>query len=199
MKVLSIEMKVLHVLVKSKLNWVSDRQSTAECMCVFGRSPKTEMLSRTRWYRNCYNFSCLQYFNSKLGRMLCNSYSKRFCDFYIFPIVGIGAMNFQRQKTGNPLFFQGVFSLQKKWKNYLISIFINYTIWLMFLCRIWVPIMQGFPSRAFLKQRLSTQAPARKTYRRSSIRQQSRIYRGPAVKDAHSNEPSYLHVHAARF
>ena len=189
---------MLHVLVKSKLNWVSDRQSTAERMCVFGRSPKTEMLSRTRWYKNCYN-SCLQYFNSKFGRMLCNSYSKRFCDFYIFPIVGIGAVNFQRQKTGNPLFFQGVFSLQKKWKNYLISIFINYTIWLMFLCRIWVPIMQGFPSRAFLKQRLSTQAPARKPYLRSSIRQQPRRYRGPAVKDVHSNEPSNLHVRAVLF
>jgi len=41
--------------------------------------------------------------------MICNSYSKCFCDFYIFPIVGIGAINFQSQKTGNPPFFQGVF------------------------------------------------------------------------------------------
>ena len=157
------------------------------------------MLSRTRWYKNCYEFSLLQFFNSKLGRMLCNSYSKRFCDFYIFPNVGIGAINFQSQKTGNPPFFQGVFSLQKKWKNYLISIFINYTIWLTFLCWIWVSTVQGFPSRAFLKQRLPTKAPARKPHRRSSIRQQPRIYRGPAVKDAHSNEPSNLHVRVARF
>jgi len=60
--------------------------------------------------------------------MLCNSYSKRFCDFYIFPVVGIGTINFQSQKTDNPPLFQGAFSLQKKWKNYFISIFINYTI-----------------------------------------------------------------------
>ena len=77
-------------------------------MCVFGRSRKAEMLYRTRWYKNCHNFS-LQFFSSKLGRMLCNSYSKCFCDFYIFPIVGIGAINFQSQKTSNPPFFQGVF------------------------------------------------------------------------------------------
>jgi len=60
--------------------------------------------------------------------MLCNSYSNRFCDFYIFPIVGIGAKFFQSQKTDNPPLFQSVFSLQKKWKKYLISIFINYKI-----------------------------------------------------------------------
>ena len=83
-------------------------------MCVFRRSRKAEMLSRTRWYKNCYNFSSLQFFNSKLGRMICNSYSKRFCDFYIFPIVGIGAINFQSQKTGNPNFFQGVFLSPKE-------------------------------------------------------------------------------------
>ena len=141
----------------------SDRQSSAERMCVFGRSRKAEMLSRTRWYKNCYNFSSLQFFNSKLGRMLCNSYSKRFCDFCIFPIVGIGAKNFQSQKTGNPTFFQGVFSLQKKWKNYVITIFINYTIWLTFLCRIWVSIVQGFPSRTFLKQRLAHSSASPKT------------------------------------
>ena len=118
-------------------------------MCIFGRSRKAEMLSRSRWYKNCYNVSSRQFFNSKLGRMLCNSYSKRFCDFYIFPIVRTGATNFQSQKTGNPPFFQGVISIQKKWKNYLISIFINNTIWLTFLCRIWVSIVQGFPSRPF--------------------------------------------------
>ena len=78
-------------------------------MCVFERSRKAEMLSRTRWYKNCYNFSSLQFFNSKLGRVLCNSYSNRFCDFYISPIVGIGAIIFQSQKTGKPPFFHGVF------------------------------------------------------------------------------------------
>jgi len=43
---------VLYVLVKLKPNYqtelFSDRQSTAERMCVFGRSRKAEMLSRTR-------------------------------------------------------------------------------------------------------------------------------------------------------
>jgi len=74
-------------------------------MCVFGQSPKAEMLSRTRRYKNCYDFSCLQFFDSKLGKMLCNSYSNRFCDCYIFPIVGIGAINFKIQKTANPSLF----------------------------------------------------------------------------------------------
>jgi len=37
-------------------------------------------------------------------------------DFYIFPIVGVGAIYFQSQKTDNPPLFQGVFSHQKKWK-----------------------------------------------------------------------------------
>jgi len=60
--------------------------------------------------------------------MLCNSYSNDFCDFYIFPIVGIGVINFKIKETGNPSLFSGVFSLQKKWKNLFISIFINYTI-----------------------------------------------------------------------
>ena len=50
------------------------------------------------------------------------------CDFDIFPIVGIGAINFQSQTTDNPPLFQCVFFLQIKLKNYLISIFINYTI-----------------------------------------------------------------------
>jgi len=44
--------------------------------------------------------------------MLCSSYRKRFCDFCIFFVVGIGAINFQSKKTGNQPFFQGVFSLQ---------------------------------------------------------------------------------------
>ena len=130
MKVLRIETKQF-CTVQSNRNQIelfSDRQSTAERMCVFGRNPKAEMLSRTRLYKNYYNFSSLQFFNSKLGSVLCNSYSNRFCDVYVFPIVGIGAINFQSQKTGNPPLFSGVFSLQKKWKNFFISIFINYTI-----------------------------------------------------------------------
>jgi len=139
------------------------------------------MLSRTRWYKNCHNISSLQFFNSKPGRMLCNSCINRFCDFYIFPIVGIGAINFYNKKTGNPSFFSCVFSLQTKWKNYFISIFINYTIWLTFLWRICVSIVQGFPSRAFLKQRLAQSSTSTKTIPRSSIRQQPRIYRGPAI------------------
>jgi len=141
----------------------SDRQSTAERMFVFGRSRKAEMLSRTRWYKNCHNFSSLQFFNLKLGRIFCYSYSNRFCDFYIFPIVGIGAINFQNRKTGNLPLFLGVFSLQKKWKNFFISIFINYTIWLTFLWRVCVSIVQGFPSRAFLKQRLAHSSSSTKT------------------------------------
>jgi len=40
-----------------------------------------------------------------LVRMLCNSYSNRFRDFLIFPIVGIGTINFQSQKTANPPLF----------------------------------------------------------------------------------------------
>ena len=49
--------------------------------------------------------------------MLCNSYSKRFCDFYIFPIVGISAINFQSKKAGNPPFFQSVFFFPKEVEN----------------------------------------------------------------------------------
>ena len=66
-------------------------------------------------------------------------------------------------------------------------------MWLRFLCRICVSIVHGFPSRAFLKQRLATQAPARKPYRRSSIRQQPRIYRGPAV-DVFLSKSSRGHI-----
>jgi len=131
-------------------------------MCVFGWNRKAEMLSRTRWYKNCRNFASLQFFNSKLGRMLCNSYSNPFCDFYIFPIVGINATKFQSKKTGNPPLFSGVFSLQKKWKIFY-SIFTNYTIWLTFLWRICVSIVQGFPSRAFSKQRLAHSSARTKT------------------------------------
>jgi len=31
--------------------------------------------------------------------MLCNRFSIRFCGFYIFPIVGIGAMNFLKNQA----------------------------------------------------------------------------------------------------
>ena len=82
-------------------------------MLIFGRSRKAEMLSRIRWYINCYNFSSLQFFNSKLGRMLCNSYSNRFCDFYIFPNVGIGAINFQSKNRQSTL-VSGCFFLFKR-------------------------------------------------------------------------------------
>jgi len=71
MNVLNIETKVLYVLVKSKPNWVIQPSAkTAQRMYVFGRSPKAEMLSRTRWYKNCYNFASLHFFYSQLGRML---------------------------------------------------------------------------------------------------------------------------------
>jgi len=88
MKVLRIKTKLCCTFQsnRNQTELFSDRQSTAECMCVFERSQKAEMLSRTRWYKNCHNFSSLQFFDSKLGRMLWNS---RFCDFYIFPVVGI--------------------------------------------------------------------------------------------------------------
>jgi len=45
----------------------------------------------------------------------------------------------------------------------LISIFINYSIWLTFLCRIWVSIVQCFPSKVFLKQRLVHSSASAKT------------------------------------
>jgi len=87
-------------------------------MCVFGLSRKAEMLSRTKRYKNCHNFSFLQFFNSKLGIMLCNSYSNRFCGFYISPMVGIGAINFQSKKQAiHPCF--RVFFLSKRSGKFL--------------------------------------------------------------------------------
>ena len=85
------------------------------------------------------------------------------CDFYIFPIVGIGAVNFQSKKNRQSTLVFRCFSLQKKWKNFFISIFINYTIWLTFVWRICVSIVQGFPPRAFLKQRLAHSSASAKT------------------------------------
>jgi len=46
--------------------------------------------------------------------MLCNSYSNRSCDFYIFPIVGIGAMNFQSKKNSQSTFVLGCFFFPKE-------------------------------------------------------------------------------------
>ena len=50
MKVLSIETKQCCTFQsnRNQTELFSDRQSTTECMCVFGRSRKAEMLSRTR-------------------------------------------------------------------------------------------------------------------------------------------------------
>jgi len=42
--------------------------------------------------------------------MLCNSYSNRFCDFYIFPIVGTGEINFQSKNRQFTLVFGYFFS-----------------------------------------------------------------------------------------
>jgi len=46
--------------------------------------------------------------------MLCNSYSNRFCDFYNFPIVGIGAMNFQSKKNRQSTLVCGCFFSPKE-------------------------------------------------------------------------------------
>ena len=46
--------------------------------------------------------------------MLCNSYSNCFADFYIFPILGIGAINFSKQKNSQPTLVLGCyFSLKQ--------------------------------------------------------------------------------------
>ena len=119
-------------------------------MCVFGRSRKAEMLSRTRWYKNCHNFSSLHFFNSKLGRVLCNSYSNRVCGFYVFPIVGIGAINFQSQRTANPSLFSSVFSLRKKWKKFFDFDFhklhnmTNVVVQILYFFRAWFSIQSLF-------------------------------------------------------
>ena len=59
--------------------------------------------------------------------------------------------------------FSGVSFHQKKWKKFFNSIFVNYTTWLTFLWRNCVSIVQGFPSRAFLKQRLAHPSASTKT------------------------------------
>ena len=155
---------MLYVLVKSKPNWVIQRSAkAAECMCVFGRSRKAEMLSRTRWHKTVITLLFYNILMQNLTGCFVNSCRNRLCDFYIFPIVGIGAIHFQSKKTHNAPLFQGVFSLLKKLKSYVISILINCTVWLTFLCRIWVSIVQGFPSRDFSKQRLAHSSVTAKT------------------------------------
>jgi len=86
-----------------------------------------------------------------------------------------------KSKNRQSALVSGCFSLQKKWKNYLISIFINYTIWLRFCAEFGFLSCKVFRPEPFKNNALPTQAPAQKPYRRSSIRQQPRIYRGPAV------------------
>jgi len=46
--------------------------------------------------------------------MLCNSYSKRFCDFYIFPVVVIGAIKFQSKKNRQSTLVFGCFFSPKE-------------------------------------------------------------------------------------
>jgi len=86
--------------------------------------------------------------------MLFNSYSNRFCNFYIFPIVGMGAINFQSQKTANPPFLRCYCSPKEVEKFFDFDFRKPHNV-LTFLCRIGISIMQGFPSRTFLKQRLA--------------------------------------------
>jgi len=148
--------------IEPKLSYLAIGKAQLNAWAFSDGLKKQKCCPLTRRYKNCYKFS-LQFFDLKLGRMLCNSYSNCFCDFYIFPIVGIGAINFLSQKTANPPLFYGVFSLQKKWKSSLISIFVKYTMWMIFLCRICVSIMHGFQSRVFLKQRLTQSSVSAKT------------------------------------
>ena len=55
---------------RNQIELFSNRQSTAERMCVFERSRKAEMLSRTRGYKNCHNFSSLQFLIPNLAGCL---------------------------------------------------------------------------------------------------------------------------------
>ena len=95
---------------------------------------KPKRLSRTRWYKNCYNFFSLYIFALKLCRILCNRYSNCLCDFYVFTIFGIGVMTFQSQKTTKAPLFRVVFTQNttlKKLEKFLNLFFVNYTMWLM--------------------------------------------------------------------
>jgi len=58
-------------------------------------------------------FLLCYFFLLKLGMMFCNSSGNCSCDFYIFPIVGIGAINFQSKKTTNPLVLGCFFSAKE--------------------------------------------------------------------------------------
>jgi len=46
--------------------------------------------------------------------MLCNSYNNRYCDFYIFPIVGIGAINFPKSKNSQSTLVLGCYFSPKE-------------------------------------------------------------------------------------
>jgi len=46
--------------------------------------------------------------------MLCNSYSNCFCDFYIFPIVGIGAIKLSKSKNKQSTLVSGCFFSSKE-------------------------------------------------------------------------------------
>jgi len=97
--------------IEPKLLWVILRQAKHCWTHVRFRtqSKKQKMLSRTRWHKNYYNLFSLQCFTLKLGRMPRNRYSNRLCEFYIFPIFGIGGINFQSQNTKKQPLFLGVY------------------------------------------------------------------------------------------
>ena len=145
-------------------------------MCIFGRSRKAEMLSRTRRYKNCYNLSSLQFFDLKLGRVLCNSYSNLW--FLHFSHCWNRRSKLSKLKNSQSTLVSGCFFSPKEVEKLFDFDFRklhNVTDVFVPIC---VSILHGFPSRAFLKQRLASE---RKPYQRSSIRQQPRIYRGPVV------------------
>jgi len=58
----------------------------------------------------------MQFSNLKLGRMRCSSYNNRYCDLYISPIVGIGAIRFQSKKTANLPLFKVIFLSKRSGK-----------------------------------------------------------------------------------
>ena len=104
--------------------------------------------------------------------MLCKQLSQPFLWFLHFSHCWNWRNKFLKWKNTQCTFVSGVFSLQKNWENYVISIIINCTVRLTFLCKIWISIVQGFPSRAFLKQRLAHSSVSAKTITSDS----SRVY-----------------------
>ena len=81
---------VLYVSVKSKPNSYLAMGKAQLNACAFSDGVEKQKCCLGAG-KNCHNFSSLQFFNSKLGRMLCNGHSNRFCDFYNFPMVGTDA------------------------------------------------------------------------------------------------------------